>query len=453
MRINTSRKARKRMKFNKNDIIKHESKNYTIENKLGEGGQGVVYLLADEQGNKFALKVYKFIPHKDFVYNLKNNIAKGSPSSDFIWPKKLIEFNDGTFGYIMDLRPERYTPFSHYLNGKVKFASQRVMLDWCIRLVNSFKKLHEGGYSYQDLNDGSFYFDKDTGDLLICDNDNIAANKTNLGILGMMRFMAPEIVRGDIDKLTGQRFLPDTHSDRFSLAVILFMALCLANPFEGENLKKYDIVDEKAEFEMFGSKPVYIFNQNDASNRPIRGYHVAVFKRYPNLPSYIKEAFHKTFVDGLIDRENGRTTEIEWIKLLSKYRDELLTCKCGHEYIYGFNERKPNEKCPYCQSDTKTFCYLEINRNKILLEPGKKIYLIHIDKYSSQYTTPIGVVIRNKNNPSLWGIKMTLDRDILIKDAADNEKTIPMNGVLPIVNNLKINFGDNVTGKITTITK
>ena len=224
----------------------------------------------------------------------------------------------------------------------------------------------------------------------------------------------------------------------------------MGNPFEGECLKKYVIVDEKAEYEMFGSNPVYIYNENDTSNRPIRGYHTTVLKKYPELPSYIKAAFHRTFVDGLKDRENGRTTELEWLKLLCKYRDELITCSCGKEYIYGFNEKRYNDKCPSCKQPTRKFCYLHIGKNRILLEPNKLIYEIHIDKYSSNYNLPIGRVIVNKNNPSLWGIELRLNNDVLIKDKNGQEKTISKTGVIPIVSGLKIKFNDSAIGEILT---
>ncbi len=436
------------MKFNKGDNFNYDGEQFTILDKLGEGGQGEVYLVTD--GNaQYAFKLYKEDPGSNFKYNLKNNITKGSPAKEFLWPKKYIELDEESCGYLMDIRPSNYSSFISYLTGKTKFASQRLLVNWCIRLVNSFKHLHERGFSYQDLNDGSFFLNPTTGELLICDNDNVSADKTNLGILGKMRYMAPEIVRGDKDKVTNERQLPDVHSDRFSLAVILFLALVMGNPFEGECLKKYTIIDEEAEYEMFGSNPIYIYNEVDTSNRPIRGYHTAVLNRYPYLPSYIKAAFHKTFVDGLEDRENGRTTEIEWIKLLCKYRDELISCDCGKEFIYGFFEKKPNTKCPYCKKPTRKFSYLRVGKNKIILEPNKYIYKIHLDKYSGEYTIPVAKVIQNKNNPSIWGIKLNLDNDVLIKDVAGNEKTILRNGVIPIVNNLKIKFNDEAIGQIT----
>ncbi len=430
------------MKFNKGDYFNHDNKKIEILDVLGEGGQGEVYLV-DVLNQKLAFKYYKEIPSADFKYNLKNNIIKGAPSNNFLWPKEYIEFSNGTCGYLMDIRPSNYVSFISYLTGRNQFKNQRIMLNWCIELVKSFKELHEKGFSYQDLNDGSFFIDVETGALLICDNDNVTANKRSLGILGKMRYMAPEIVRGDKDKHTNDRQMPDTHSDRFSLGIILFLTLCLGNPFEGECLKNYVIIDEEAEYEMYGSNPIYIYNKDNPSNRPIRGYHKAVLNRYPNLPIYIKEAFHKTFVDGLIDRENGRTTEIEWLKLLCRYRDELISCSCGKEFIYGFSEKIQNNKCPYCKTPTRRFCYLQIGRNhRILLEPNKYLYKIHIDKYSSEYNTKVGKVIQSKNNPQIWGIKLELEEDVLIKDANGVEKTISKDGVIPIISNLKIKFNE-----------
>ena len=93
---------------------------------------------------------------------------------------------------------------------------------------------------------------------------------------------------------------------------------------------------------------------------------------------------------------------------------------------------------------------MHIGKSKVLLEPNKYIYEIHIDKYSSNYNTPIGKVIVNKNNPSLWGIMLNIDHDVLIKDKEGKEKVIKGNGVIPIVNGLKIKFNDNTIGEIFT---
>ena len=82
------------------------------------------------------------------------------------------------------------------------------------------------------------------------------------------------------------------------------------------------------------------------------------------------------------------------------------------------------------------------------LELGKKLYANHTDKYSSFYNTPVGVVVANKVNPALWGIKMSLEETVEIRDANGNTKEIAPGGVIPIVRNLKIKFNENMIGEI-----
>ena len=63
------------------------------------------------------------------------------------------------------------------------------------------------------------FFDPDTGDVLICDNDNVSANGIdNSSVYGTPRFMAPEIVMGQAK--------PSRNTDLYSLAVLLFYMVC-----------------------------------------------------------------------------------------------------------------------------------------------------------------------------------------------------------------------------------
>jgi hypothetical protein len=91
---------------------------------------------------------------------------------------------------------------------------------------------------------------------------------------------------------------------------------------------------------------------------------------------------------------------------------------------------------------------LHIGKSRIVLLPGKKLYSHNLDKYSSSYNTEVGEVIQNKNNPALWGLRVKVGGDILIKDANGNEKTIAAGGVIPIVKGLKIKFNETTIGEI-----
>lgn len=94
-----------------------------ILDKLGEGGQGIVYkVLLD--GKEYALKWYtnSAISNNDTFYkNLKVNINSGSPSAKFLWPLYLTQKQNGSYGYIMNLRPAGYNEFSEFLVAKKSF--------------------------------------------------------------------------------------------------------------------------------------------------------------------------------------------------------------------------------------------------------------------------------------------------------------------------------------------
>ena len=158
----------------------------TIIKELGRGGQGIVYLV-DLNGEQKALKWYLNPPGEAFYKNLLNNIRTGAPSEAFLWPEYVTARQKGSYGYVMALRPKNYYEFGNFLLAKVTFKSFTAMLAAAMKICNGFMMLHRFGYSYQDLNDGNFFIDPYTGDVLICDNDNVMPEGERSGILGKAR--------------------------------------------------------------------------------------------------------------------------------------------------------------------------------------------------------------------------------------------------------------------------
>ena len=214
------------MEFKNGQIIPLEGgKKATIIKKLGEGGQGIVYSVKID-GKDYALKWYtfRFQNKKGFRKNLQENIKNGAPDSKFLWPLYLTEEINNSFGYVMDLRPAKFSDFSDILNNKVRFNSTEKLITAALNIVNAFRTLHRKGLSYQDLNDGNFFIDVNTGDVLICDNDNVTPdgmkNPGNIG--GKPGYMAPEIVCA--------KSYPNSLTDSHSLAVIVFKLFCRHDP-------------------------------------------------------------------------------------------------------------------------------------------------------------------------------------------------------------------------------
>lgn len=431
------------MEFNKGQTISLEGgKSAKIISKLGEGGQGIVYSVKIDSKD-YALKWYtcKLSNKKEFKKNLQTNIANGAPDSKFLWPLYLTEEINNSFGYVMELRPKNFSDFSDILNNKVRFSSTDTLVTSALNIVNAFRTLHRKGLSYQDLNDGNFFIDVGNGDVLICDNDNVTPdgmkNAGNIG--GKPGYMAPEIVCG--------KSHPNSLTDCHSIAVILFKLFCRHDPLMGKAYVDSVCITEKREWELYGAKPVFIFNPHDSSNRPVAGIHPNPIKLWPRYPKFIQDAFIKSFCDGL-KNPNQRLPENEWQKLLIRFRGTLLKCPhCSDEVCIALVPSGDTLRFTCGNSYSFPFA-LEDDKHKTPLFPGVKLYSCFTSKNIDDYLTVTGEVIMNKNNSSLWGIKNLSDKTWTFTTKTGELKKIEKGSVIPIANGLEIKF-DGITGKIS----
>ncbi len=432
-----------------------------ILKKLGSGGQGTVYLV-DFNGGHYALKWYnidKIREPEAFRKNLENNIKDGAPSDKFLWPQYLSKAGAyNSFGYIMDLRPEGYDSFVDILNmyrletvtdetgaekvvrAKVQFKSLDALVTAAANIVNAFRQLHRAGKSYQDLNDGGFFIDVRTGDVVVCDCDNIAPEGYNFGIGGKPGYMAPEIVRG-IAK-------PDVQTDKYSLAVVLFKLLFRGDPLEGEKVVRSVCLTEMAELKHYGRDAVFVFDPNNETNRPVRGIHDNVIKLWGIYPPYIKEAFTYSFTVG-ISEPRKRIIENEWQKLFIRLRADIIPCVCGkttYASMFGVLE-DGTYKCMKC--GTEYFALKFSNKDyTIPLYQRCKLYKCDTSRSSDDFMTVTGEVVENKVSRGVFGIK-NLSGDIWKAKMPDGSlRNIPPNGGFPLWKGLEIDFGNDITAKI-----
>lgn len=402
----------------------------TIIKELGRGGQGIVYLV-ELGGQQMALKWYLTPPDNIFYKNLERNISAGSPSDAFIWPEYLTKKENGSYGYIMKLRPTDYFEFGNYLLARKNFKSFNAMMAAAMKICDGFMMLHRFGYSYQDLNDGNFFIRPTDGDVLICDNDNVMAQGEKSGIMGKARYMAPEVVAGGT---------PDKYSDRFSLSVILFMLFFANHPFEGANVVACPCMTEKFEKEFYGSKALFIYNPNDKSNLPVRGVHQNVIKRWPVFPSLLKETFIDQFSEEKLRNPNKRMIEQEWEKVISKVRDELVICPhCKEETFVDTNAN--NLKCINCGKDIDISKQMKLGTRTQILTAGTKLYI-------DNDNTPDAEVDFFPTDKNLLVIRNLSEDKWHVDTPSGKVKVVSPGEFLPILNGLKINFGSSIKGAV-----
>lgn len=392
----------------------------TIIKELGRGGQGIVYLV-DLNGEQKVLKWYLTAPDEKFYRNLEKNIMNGAPSDAFLWPEHLTNRQLGSFGYVMQLRPKNYYEFGNYLLAKVCFKSFKAMLAAAMKICDGFMMLHRCGYSYQDLNDGNFFIDPTNGDVLICDNDNVMPQGEKSGIMGKARYMAPEIVAGGI---------PDKRSDRFSLSVILFMLFYANHPFEGERVIACPCMTESYERKFYGSEAIFIYDPTNNTNRPVRGIHQNVIKRWFVFPSILRETFEREFSQDYLHNPEKRMIEQNWEKIISRVRDQLVICPiCKEETFVETNGAVGKCINRGCNIDISKRLF--INNRSLPLTDKTEIFI-------DNDNTPDAIVSKDANGVLI--IRNISSDKWTVETPSGKVKTVESQGIMPVKEGLKIMF-------------
>lgn len=401
-----------------------------VVKELGRGGQGIVYLV-DVRGQQMALKWYINAPDDVFYRNLEHNISSGAPSDAFLWPEYITEHQYGSYGYVMKLRPQNYYEFGQYLLARKRFKSFEALVNAGMKICEGFKALHLSGLSYQDLNDGNFFINPETGDVLICDNDNVMPEGVASGILGKARYMAPEIVTG--------KNSPNKPSDRYSLSVILFLLFYGNHPLEGSRVLACPCMTENFEKKFYGSEAVFIFDENDTTNRPVRGVHNNVIKRWDAFPSILKEVFKAEFSAEKLQNPSKRMIEADWQRIIQKLRDMLITCPvCKEE---SFVEDANSPKCMCCGKLMTISGQLSIGNRNILLTPGTKVY-IDLDNKPDISVEP------GTGSPFPAFLKNATAHKWTVETPSGKLKAVEPNDAMPVKAGLKVSFGGTIKGVI-----
>ena len=389
----------------------------TIKEFIAEGGQGEVYKV-DYQGEEKALKWFEELKAnkhaKLFYENIKNNIEKGKPSNEFLWPLKITEWQDNTFGYIMDLRPSGYYSITEYMLCSVRFKSYRTVTDACLKIVSAFRTLHCLGYSYQDINDGNFFINPENGDVLICDNDNVAPDKVETGIFGKPRYLAPEIILG--------KNKPNSLSDRFSMAVILYILFCLNHPLEGRRSLE-NTLTPKLQKQIYGTEPIFIMDPNDKRNGPDPVAHKNSIMLWKYLPKYMKDIFIKAFSKESFENPTTRPIEIDWLKALTRFRSEIIDCACGNEV---FTENGESRICDNCGKEIKIPLKLEFKDYSIPAISNNNIYRCQLGVCDPKEALNIvASVVANKDTDELYLCNKTENCWKVITQSGENKTVSP----------------------------
>lgn len=423
-------------------IITKSRKTISIIKFLGSGGQGEVFeVLVDSR--KFALKWYFIQTGTEKQKKTIENLVKtGRPDERFLWPTELIEISSRkSFGYLMPLRPPQFSNIVDLMKRRIEPTFDAVIMA-CIQLSDSFNKLHQKKLCYRDISFGNFFFHGKTGDVLICDNDNVThVDETHAGVLGTPRFMAPEVVRGATK--------PNLKTDLFSLSVLIFYMLMMHHPLEGKKEKSIKCFDLPAMTRLYGEDPIFIFNPQNNNNRPIPGCHDNAIAFWPIYTERIRNLFTQTFVMGA-HHPTKRVAETVWREALIELKNSIVICSCGMENFYDIYKLINNQtnKCWSCRQILVPASRLRINNEIVVLNLNTKLYGHHLIKSEKFiFKRILGEVIPHPKIKALMGLKNLGQIPWEIENSEGKKYRIDFGKSFTIEDGTKIYFGE-VEGNI-----
>jgi DNA-binding helix-hairpin-helix protein with protein kinase domain len=399
-----------------------------VEGWIGGGGQGEVYLV-NLEGWQCALKWYapNYLPADPLLRRrLITAIQSGPPSDKFLWPIDLAEGARASFGYLMPLRDPAFCDLNDLMRRKVD-PSFRAVATAGLYLAHSFLLLHTKGLCYRDISRANVFLESDTGDVRICDNDNVDAVGEPSGIWGTLDTMAPEVL---------VHHAPHSiETDLHSLAVLLFYMLLIHHPLEGRRELAPEFNGREGRLRLYGQQPLFIFDPRDRSNEPISGAHRNALTFWPLYPRFLRDLFTRAFTDGLAD-PSARVRESEWRQAMARLTEAVVPCPvCGAESFID-DVVQPIGLCWSCKVQLNQPPRLILRDHPLALVAGAKLCRFHLDgSFIHDPFKVIGEVVAGSGLRNLSGqtwaltVPNTPPREILPGD------------VVPLVDRSVIRFG------------
>lgn len=383
----------------------------TVKAKLGEGGQGAVYLVSGPRGDQ-AVKWYN--PEQatdDQRRAIRDLIQHGPPrgvaGSRFIWPQAVVTAGDpARFGYLMPLIDTgRFAELGEVWAGRKRNPALDVLCEISSKIAGSYRKLHLDGFCYRDIARGNVMFDPASGEVLICDNDNIGVEgHSTCQVWGTLEYMAPELVRDPA-------LPPSTRTDLHSLAVLLFQLWIGHHPLHGELEFKLRCWDLPAKKKIYGFQPVFIFDPDDRCNRlPNDSEYARVARRWDACPLSLRDLFLRAFKAGLHHPER-RVEEGAWLRAFLQLRDGRIACPhCQAVNLWDLEAPGP-PPCWNCGKAMGVPPRLVVahagGRHQVLLTADARILRRHVEPSAAEDRASdlVGEVVQNPAQPHVWGLR------------------------------------------------
>lgn len=368
---------------------------------------------------------------------------------------------------------------AQFRNKKYKFHLDTTELgDWhkffliCLKVSRAVRRLHAAGLAHSDLSYKNVLIDPVSGSAAIIDVDGLVVpGKFAPDVIGTPDFIAPEVLETRHLPITDPaRKLPNIHTDRHALAVMIYMYLLYRHPLRGGRVNSLD-PQEDEELSM-GSKALFIEHPTDRSNRPkiaqVKPTHLP-WADVDKLPyticgPYLSELFERALIKGLHDVRERPIAE-EWERALVKSIDLLQPCTnrmCELKWFVFDNTTDP--RCPFCGTTSKASIPVlnlyskthkgsySYEKHRIMVYSGQNLYPWHVNRnvFPNERLSPDQrkpVADFHLHN----GVWMLVNRSLDSLVDKDRDTLVPIGSAVELQDGKKILLSQEDGGRLVTV--
>lgn len=321
---------------------------YTLKNKLGEGGQGIVCttdipnVLVKVSNEKNAGKLKSRKRHLEWI------MRQPLDGLHIARPQEIIAKPTNVVGYVMELmdgleplEKSLDKSFEQLVNhgsleGYRQTGGLKRRLSILRELARTLADLHARGFAYGDLSPANIFVSESVEhyQLWLIDCDNICVTeRIGRDYIYTQGYAAPEILREESGV--------NISTDCWSFAVVALKLLTLCHPFESGFMVEDGEPEEVLPKSNRGELP-WIYNQSDDSN----GWAESGIPLDLVSTKRIRELFNNCFDEGIKTpsyRPNMATWSDAIDQAISLLHDCSFTDTCGVSFIFN----KQNQ-CSFC---------------------------------------------------------------------------------------------------------
>lgn len=249
------------------------------------------------------------------------------------------------------MNTENFVPFTSFFWGldsfRSEFSSYGALINAANGIIEYYEEKHKNGV-FGGVDDECVFIDTDSGNVKIIRTDKDIS----------VKYKAPELI-------SGVGFTDDINTDNFTLAVLLFRLFFIDHPFEGRiDLACVPFITKKIGEMLYGSEAVFVYSENDTSNRPLSNLSPYLNSRWNKVPQILKDSFQSVFTQGVKNIE-ARFSVLQWKSIINKIADMGVFIDGD---LYLINTDNLSSLPPEC-------VVIKINNRKIALSDGTALMI------------------------------------------------------------------------------